>query len=121
MRRFLAPLLALTALLAAGAANANVIQRYSTGQWDIEANAANGSFENCTATGQYGGGASVMFMLTRTFTWGVAVTNPRWNWEKGTEGNVSYWVDSYQRRQGRVRALAATELMVLLADSQQLF
>lgn len=121
MCRFLVPILALTALLAAGAANANVIQRYSTGSWDIEANAANGSFENRTATGQYGGGASVMFMLTRTFTWGVAVTNPRWNWEKGTEGNVTYWVDSYQRRQGRVRALAATELMVLLADSQQLF
>jgi hypothetical protein len=102
-------------------ANAEVLQRYSTGQWEIEANATRGSFENCTATGQYGGGASVMFMLTRTFTWGVAVTNPRWNWEKGTEGNVSYWVDSFQRRQGRVRALGSTELMVLLADSQQLF
>jgi hypothetical protein len=121
MRRFLAPLLALTALLATGAANADVIQRYTTGSWDIEANTTSGSFQNCTATGQYGGGASVMFMLTRTFTWGVAVTNPRWDWKTGTEGDITYWVDSYQRRQGRVRALAPTELMVLLADSQQLF
>lgn len=121
MHRFLAPLLASTALLGTSTANADVIQRYSAGSWQIEANTTRGSFENCTATGQYGGGASVMFMLTRTFTWGVAITNPRWNWEKGTEGNVSYWVDAYQRRQGRVRALASTELMVLLADSQQLF
>lgn len=101
MRRFLVPILAPTALLAAGVADANVIQRYSTDSWDIEANASNGSFENCTATGQYGGGASVMFMLTRTFTWDVAVTNPRWKWEKGSEGGVTYWVDSYQCRQGR--------------------
>jgi len=117
----MAPLLALTALLTTGAANADVIQRYSAGNWSITANATNGSFQNCIATGQYGGGASVLFMLTRTFNWGIGITNPAWNWRIGTEGDVSYWVDSYARRRSRARALSATGLMILLADSQQLF
>ena len=121
MRRILATALAVTTLLAAGAARAEVIQRYSTGSWTIEANARNGALQNCTATGQYGGGASVLFMLTNTFNWGVGVVNPSWNWRAGTEGDITYWVDSYQRRNGRARALTPNELMILLADSQQLF
>ncbi len=121
MRRILATALAVTSLLAAGAANAEVIQRYSTGSWTIEANARNGALQNCTATGQYGGGASVLFMLTNTFNWGVGIINPSWNWRTGTEGDIAYWVDSYQRRNGRARALSPSELMILLADSQQLF
>src|SRR5690348_7555526 len=67
MRRILATIVTVTTLLAAGAARAEVIQRYSTGSWTIEANARNGALQNCTATGQYGGGASVLFMLTNTF------------------------------------------------------
>ncbi len=121
MRRFLAPILGLTAFLAAGVTHAEVIQRYTTGSWDITANATNGAFQNCIATGQYGGGASVLFMLTRTFNWGVGITNPSWNWKTGTEGDVTYWVDSFSRRNGRARALSGTGLMILLADSQQLF
>lgn len=121
MRRILAPIFGLLALLAAGAGNAEVIQRYAAGNWTIAANATNGGFQNCIATGQYGGGASVLFMLTRTFNWGIGITNPAWNWRTGTEGDVTYWVDSYTRRSSRARALAPTELMILLADSQQLF
>lgn len=121
MRRILAPIFGLIAFLAAGAANAEVVHRYTAGNWTIAANATNGSFQNCTATGQYGGGASVLFMLTRTFNWGIGITNPAWNWRTGTEGNVTYWVDSYARRSSRARALSGTELMILLADSQQLF
>jgi hypothetical protein len=121
MRRILATALAATNLLAAGAADADVVERYSTGSWTLEANARNGAFQNCTATGQYGGGASVLFMLTNTFNWGVGIVNPNWNWRTGTEGDITYWVDSYQRRTGRARALAPNELMILLADSQQLF
>lgn len=121
MRRILATALATVTLLAAGAANAEVIQRYSTGSWTVEANATNGSFQNCSATGQYGGGASVLFMLTRTFNWGIGIVNPSWNWRTGSEGDISYWVDSYQRRSGRARALSPNNLLILLADSQQLF
>ena len=121
MCRILATLFALATSLAIGAADAEVIQRYSTGSWTIEANARNGALQNCTATGQYGGGASVLFMLTNTFNWGVGVINPSWNWQTGTEGDITYWVDSYQRRNGRARALGPNELMILLADSQQLF
>lgn len=121
MRRILAPLLGFIAFFAAGAANAEVIQRYSAGNWTITANTTNGSFQNCIARGQYGGGASVLFMLTRTFNWGIGITNPAWTWRTGTEGDVSYWVDSYARRRSRARALSGTELLMLLADSQQLF
>lgn len=121
MRRFLAPLLALATFFAAGTANAQVLQRYAAGNWTIAANATNNSFQNCTGTSQYGGGASVLFMLTRTFNWGIGITNPAWNWRTGSEGDVSYWVDNYSRRSARARALSPTELMILLADSQQLF
>ena len=122
MRRFLATIFAMTGLLAAGAAaNAEVIQRYSTGSWNITANATNGAFQNCVASGQYGGGAAVLFMLTRTFNWGIGITNPAWSWRTGSEGDVTYWVDSYARRRSRARALGPNELMILLADSQQLF
>jgi hypothetical protein len=121
MRRILAPILGLIAFLAACAANAQVLQRYAAGNWTITANATNGSFQNCTATSQYGGGASVLFMLTRTFNWGLGITNPAWNWRTGTEGDVAYWIDSYARRRNKARALSPTQLMILLADSQQLF
>ena len=121
MRRILAPIVGLIAVFAAGAAHAEVVQRYSAGNWAIAANAASGSFQNCTATSQYGGGASVLFMLTRTFNWGIGITNPRWNWRTGSEGDVTYWIDSYARRRNKARALSPTELMILLADSQQLF
>ncbi|TWT05097.1 hypothetical protein [Reyranella sp. CPCC 100927] len=121
MRRYLAAILGLTAFLTTGVAGAEVIQRYNTGSWTVEANAENGSLQNCTASGQYGGGASVIFMLTRSLTWGIAINNPNWNWRTGSEGGISYWVDSFGRRNGTARALGPTRLLVLLADSQQLF
>jgi hypothetical protein len=121
MRRHLASILGGAAFLAAGAAGADVLQRYSTGSWTIEANADRGTFQNCTATGTYGGGASVLFMLTRDVVWGIAINNPRWNWRSGSEGPLNYWIDSWSRRSGRARALSATRLLVPLEDSQQLF
>jgi hypothetical protein len=121
MRRFFTLLLGLAAFLPIGTAGADVLQRYSTGPWMLEANAEQGAFQNCTATGSYGGGASVVFMLTRDVVWGIAITNPRWNWKAGSEGAITYWVDSFTRRTGRARALSPTRLLVLLADSQQLF
>jgi hypothetical protein len=121
MRRYLASLLGLAVLSFAGTASAEVLQRYSTGSWSIEANADNGTFQNCTATGSYRGGASVLFMLTRGLIWGVVITNPAWNWRVGSEGNVTYRVDSFGTRSGRARALASNRLLIPLADSQQLF
>ena len=121
MRRYLASILGLAAFLAAGTAAGEVLQRYSTGMWTIEANADNGAFRHCTATGQYGNGGSVIFLLTRDFAWVVGITNPNWNWRKGSEGRVAYWIDSYGRRNGRAEALSTTQLAIPLADSQQLF
>jgi hypothetical protein len=121
MRRILAAIMGMMALLAPETAGAEVLQRYNTGRWVIEANAERGSFQNCTATGSYGGGASVLFMLTRDIVWGVAINNPRWNWRTGSQGRISYWVDSYGRFSSTARAVAPTRLLVLLADSQQLF
>jgi hypothetical protein len=121
MRSLLAPILGLAAFLAAGVTHAEVVQRYSSGSWTITANATGGAFQNCTATGQYGGGATVLFMLTRSLNWGIGITNPSWNWRTGSEGDVTYWVDSYSRRRNKARALSPTELMILLADSRQLF
>ena len=121
MRRYSAPVLGLAALLAAGTAFAETFQRYSTGMWTIEASGDSGAFKHCSATGQYGGGSSVIFLLTREYSWAVGITNPRWNWRKGSEGRVSYWIDSYGRRSGRAEALSSTQLGIPLADSQQLF
>jgi len=121
MRRYLASILGLAAFFSAGLAGAEVVQRYTTGSWTVEANAENGTLQNCTALGQYGGGASVLFMLTRSLVWGIAINNPRWNWRPDTEGAVTYWIDSNGRRNGRAKALSPTRLLVPLADSQQLF
>lgn len=108
-------------LLIAGEANAQVLQRYNTGQWVIEANAGNRNFQNCTATGSYGGGAKVIFMLTRNLVWGIGIENPRWTWTPKSQGDLTYWVDSRTRRTSKVRALSRTRLLILLADSRQLF
>jgi hypothetical protein len=121
MRRYLALILGLAALFGAGTAAGEVLQRYNTGMWTIEATSQGGSFDGCTAYGQYGGGGSVLFLLTRDYAWGVAITNPRWNWRKGSEGRVSYWIDSFNRRSGKAEARSATQLLIPLADSQQLF
>jgi hypothetical protein len=120
MRRFLAPILGLGAFVAAGTAAGEVLERYSTGMWTIEASSDRGAFDGCTALGKYGS-ASVLFLLTRDYAWGIAITNPRWNWRKGSEGRVSYWIDSYGRRSGKAEARSATQLLIPLADSQQLF
>ena len=121
MRRHLASILGFIAFLANGAAAGEVLQRYNTGRWVVEANAERGTFQHCTATGQYGGGASVLFMLRKDFVWGVAITNPRWSWRSGSEGPIAYWIDSHGCRNGQARAVSATQLLVLLADSPQLF
>lgn len=121
MRKCPMLILGFMAGFSASAASAQVLQTYSTGSWQIAANADRGTFQNCTASGQYGGGASVLFMLTRDIVWGLAITNPRWNWRTGSEGAVTYRVDSFERREGRARALSATQLLIPLADSSQLF
>jgi hypothetical protein len=108
-------------LLFGGEAGAQVLQRYNTGQWVIEANASEGVFQNCTATGKYGGGAQVVFMLTNKLVWGIAIVNPRWNWTPKSEGDLTYWVDGRAPRTSRVRAMSSTHLLILLADSTQLF
>ena len=120
MRSYLAPVLGIAAFVAAGTAAGEIIERYSTGMWTIEASSDRGGFDGCTAFGKYGS-ASVLFLLTRDYAWGISITNPRWNWRKGSEGRVSYWVDSYGRRSGKAEARSATQLLIPLADSQQLF
>jgi len=107
--------------LLAGKADAQVLQRYSTGQWVIEANATKNVFQNCTATGSYGGGAQVVFMLTRNLVWGVGIENPKWNWTPQSQGDLTYWVDGRAPRTSKARALSRTRLLILLADSKQLF
>jgi hypothetical protein len=114
-------ILGMAAAWMAGPAGAEVLQRYNTGSWVIEANADRGTFQNCTATGQYGGGAAVMFMVTRDIIWGMAITNPRWTWRPGSQGPVTYRIDSFGSRTGQAKALTSTQLLIPLADSQQLF
>ncbi|HJQ58252.1 MAG TPA: hypothetical protein VJ890_15195 [Vineibacter sp.] len=121
MRKILLSVAVLAITLATGPVRAEILQRYNTGNWVIDANADRGTFQNCTATGQYGGGAAVMFMLTRDVVWGMAITNPKWNWRSGSEGAVSYRIDSFAQRNGRARAMTATQLLIPLADSQSLF
>ncbi|HJQ60272.1 MAG TPA: hypothetical protein VJ890_25430 [Vineibacter sp.] len=121
MRGWVALVAGLAATLIVGAAQAEVIERRHTGTWLIEANAERGQFQNCSASGEYGAGTAVVFLLTRDFVWGLAIRNPAWNWRADSEGDVTYWVDSYSRRQGRANALSPTELLIPLSDSQQLF
>lgn len=116
-----AAILAVAMLLAGRAADAQVLQRYNTGSWVVEAHATKGDFRNCTATGAYGGGAQVMFMLTRNLVWGVGIENPSWNWAPQSQGDLTYWVDSRRPRTSRVRAVSRTRLLILLADSRSLF
>lgn len=107
-------------LLGGAAARADVVERSVVGVWKLEAHDKNGTFEYCTATSPYGNGAEVHFMLTRKLQWTVLIKNPRWNWRPESQGSVTYWIDSHDRRDGRVMALQANVLMVVLADSQQL-
>lgn len=100
---------------------AQVLDRYNTGAWVVTANAQNGAFANCTATGSYGGGASVMFMLTNKMAWGVSLNKPDWTWRVGSRGRVSYWVDNGAVRTGHATATASTRLILPLADSTSLF
>ena len=111
----------LTSLLASSAAEAQVLRRYTLGQWVIQANAQNGSFRNCTATSNYAGGAKVLFMLTRQAAWGVGITNPNWNWNIGSRGRITYWVDDFNRTTNDAQALTKTSLVIMLADSTSLF
>jgi len=105
----------------ASGARAEVVARYDADQWLVEANAADGAFQNCTVTADYGRGAKVMFMLTREGNWGIGIVNPGFNLKAGSTGQVAYWIDDGRARSGRAKALSATSLMVMLADSAQLF
>ncbi|QQS14125.1 MAG: hypothetical protein IPK81_08085 [Rhodospirillales bacterium] len=111
----------LSAVFATMPARAEVLRSYNTGAWLIEANGRQGAFEHCTATGTYGGGASVMFMVDGDWQWGVVINNPKWNWRQGSKGGVTYWVDNYTRRSGQAEALTETALFLGLADSESLF
>ncbi len=115
--------LATAAIMAfsAASADADVIRSYRVGQWQVEANATNGSFRNCSASSSYGGGARVMFMLTRQLTWGLGISNPTWTWRPGSTGNVTYWVDNHSARTHRAQAMSRTSLVISLTDSTALF
>lgn len=121
MRKAIGGVALAAAMSFAGGAAAQVLDRYNTGQWVVQANAQNGVFANCTATGAYGGGASVVFMLTNRMAWGVALNNPVWTWRVGSRGRVSYWIDGNAPRVGNASATAATRLIMPLADSTGLF
>lgn len=120
-RKFLACAAAAAFTAFAASAAAQVLQRYDTGQWVVEANASGGSFSNCTATGSYGGGAQVMFMLTNRGKWGMGITNPRWNWRPDSKGPVTYWIDGWQQRRATATATNSTRLIMMLEDSTQLY
>jgi hypothetical protein len=122
MRRWAIALAGLT--MCAGvvtSADAQVLRRQVMGQWVIQANGQNGVFRNCTATSNYGGSSRVMFMLTRTATWGLGITNASWNWNPGSRGLVTYWVDNYAQRTDNAQSLSRTSLVIMLADSTSLF
>lgn len=108
-------------MLWAPVAMAQVLDRYNTGAWVVQANAQNGAFSNCTASGSYGGGAGVVFMLTNKMAWGVSLNKPDWTWKIGSRGRVSYWVDGGRPRSGSASATAPTRLILPLADSNGLF
>lgn len=112
---------ALTIAALSGSAQAQVLRSYSIGQWTIQANAQNGAFRNCTATSNYGGNARVLFMLTRQATWGLGISNNSWNWNTGSRGLITYWVDNHAQRTSNAQALSRTSLVIMMADSTALF
>ncbi|MBN9062229.1 MAG: hypothetical protein BGP06_07405 [Rhizobiales bacterium 65-9] len=104
-----------------GEAAAQILDRYNTGQWVVQANASNGAFSNCTAAAPYGGGANVTFMLTNKMVWGISLTNPQWTWRVGSRGRVSYWIDGSAPHAGSATATTPQRLILVLADSRRLF
>ena len=107
--------------LAVGPAAADVVERQQVGPWLMEANYEGGNFQNCRIRAPYGGGAEVIFLLTRDVSWGMGIRNPTWNLIAGNKGRVDYWVDGLGRRSAVATALNPQLLLVPLADSRQLF
>jgi len=110
-----------TFLAAAATAHAQVLRGYNAGQWTVVANARNGTFQNCTVTSNYGGNSRVLFMLTRQTSWGLGISNTGWNWNTGSRGQITYWVDNHAQRTSAAQALSRTSLVVMLDDSTALF
>lgn len=101
-------------------ARAEVMARYQTNQWTVEANGTDGAFRNCSMSATYGR-SKVMFVLTREGSWGIGVTSPDFNLTPGATGRVAYWVDDVIPRGGNARAIDARTLLVPLENSTQLF
>jgi hypothetical protein len=105
----------------AAPASADVVERQQVGPWHLEAYYEGGEFQNCRILASYGGGAQVIFLLTRDVAWVMGIQNPSWNLVPGNKGRVDYWVDGLGRRSAVATARNQTLLAVPLADSRQLF
>lgn len=117
-----AAMMTLTSIAAGvGYARAEVVGRIQVDQWTVEANATNGTFQNCTTSASYGNGAKVMFILTRQGNWGIGILNPGFNFTPGANGKIVYWVDENRPRGGDAKAMSEKMMLVQLADSTQLF
>ena len=102
-------------------ARADVTERRQIGFWLMEANYTRGAFQNCSIKSPYGSNAEVLFLLTRDMTWGMGVSNSRWNLNAGNSGTVRFRVDQLAVRSATAKALSSSLLLVPLPDSRQLF
>ncbi len=118
---FLAAVVMILASGTTSGARAEVIARYQSSPWLVEANASNGEFQNCTMSADQARGAKVLIVLTPGDKWAIGVMNPGFNLKPGAAGQVSYWVDDVIPRGGAAKAIDGKTLLAPLENAPQLF
>jgi hypothetical protein len=101
-------------------ARAEVVARYPTNQWVVEANASGGTFQNCSMSPAAGSGPKIILVLSRDGKWGIGVMNLAARPSPGAARNLSYWVDDVLPRGAAASAVDEKTLVAPLANATQL-
>lgn len=75
MKRKLAAIGAIAIAFGIGDAEARTVRRYDVAGWDVSVNADDktGKFSSCLASARYNSGVDLLFMITDSFNWFIAM------------------------------------------------
>lgn len=115
-------ILVLALLLSPVAANAEVIDQATVGNWKLRAQTNDrGRFSHCSMKAEYDNGIALNFRLTKDMKWTMSFDNNRWNLRNGARIPIQYRVDHGPWIRTQALAVGRDQLGVNLIESNRLF
>lgn len=114
---------AVSAVLGATAASADVMHSFKVGAWQGGAYSNNQTkqFNHCAATASYRSGVMMLFSVNKTYHWSIGFASNSWRLNRGAEYPLRLDIDGVTGFDAKAAAIATDMVEIKLADSVELF